>query len=273
MPLEAGTQLGPYEILSPIGAGGMGEVYRARDMKLERPTLACRLSLTFNRLGARLIGMALSAALVTACASGAYKQGELAARTGDWDAAVEYYRRALQEDSRRPDFRIALERAKLNASWVHLAAARDLEARDELAAALAEYQKASGYDPSNSHTTDRLAAIEREIPDRLEASLPRLPVEAPAGLETQPPLLDPSSREPLRIRFTDASLRNIPDFIGDATGINVIYDQQFQDRSYSVQLDSVTIEEALELILTANQYFYKVLNPRSIVIAPETPDP
>ena len=36
MPLEAGTQLGPYEILAPIGAGGMGEVYRARDTRLDR---------------------------------------------------------------------------------------------------------------------------------------------------------------------------------------------------------------------------------------------
>ncbi len=36
MGLRIGTQLGPYEILSAIGAGGMGEVYRARDTRLDR---------------------------------------------------------------------------------------------------------------------------------------------------------------------------------------------------------------------------------------------
>ena len=36
MALSAGTRLGPYEILAPIGAGGMGEVYRAKDSKLDR---------------------------------------------------------------------------------------------------------------------------------------------------------------------------------------------------------------------------------------------
>jgi serine/threonine protein kinase len=36
MPLSAGDKLGPYEILAPIGAGGMGQVYRARDSRLNR---------------------------------------------------------------------------------------------------------------------------------------------------------------------------------------------------------------------------------------------
>src|ERR1700694_5216047 len=36
MPLSLGTRLGPYEIAAPLGAGGMGEVYRARDTRLGR---------------------------------------------------------------------------------------------------------------------------------------------------------------------------------------------------------------------------------------------
>ena len=36
MTLAAGTSLGPYEIVAPLGAGGMGEVYRAKDTKLHR---------------------------------------------------------------------------------------------------------------------------------------------------------------------------------------------------------------------------------------------
>jgi hypothetical protein len=39
MPLSVGVKLGPYQILAPIGAGGRGEAYRARDTRLSRVSL------------------------------------------------------------------------------------------------------------------------------------------------------------------------------------------------------------------------------------------
>src|SRR6266850_7527698 len=54
MALAPGTKLGPYGIQSPLGAGGMGEVYRARDSRLNRDVAVKILSSTFARDPERL---------------------------------------------------------------------------------------------------------------------------------------------------------------------------------------------------------------------------
>ncbi|HET7498798.1 MAG TPA: serine/threonine-protein kinase [Candidatus Eisenbacteria bacterium] len=54
MPLQTGTKLGPYEIVAPLGAGGMGEVYRARDPRLGREVAVKVLPPAFARDRERL---------------------------------------------------------------------------------------------------------------------------------------------------------------------------------------------------------------------------
>src|ERR1700693_1275964 len=54
MSLASGTKLGPYEIQSPLGAGGMGEVYRARDTRLDREVAIKVLPADFARDPERL---------------------------------------------------------------------------------------------------------------------------------------------------------------------------------------------------------------------------
>ena len=68
-----------------------------------------------------------------------------------------------------------------------------------------------------------------------------------------------------------SSLRDILNFIGTASGINITYDAGYVDKPYSVNLDGVTVEEALQQVLSANQYYYKVINPRTIIIIPDQP--
>ena len=54
MPLPAGTKLGPYEIVALVGAGGMGEVYRARDARLRREVAVKVLPASFAQDAERL---------------------------------------------------------------------------------------------------------------------------------------------------------------------------------------------------------------------------
>ena len=54
MTLSTGMKLGPYEILAPLGAGGMGEVYRARDARLARDVAVKVLPASFSDNADRL---------------------------------------------------------------------------------------------------------------------------------------------------------------------------------------------------------------------------
>lgn len=222
----------------------------------------------------RLTCLILLAATISGCAAGrAFRRGEQSSLRGDWDAAVVYLRDAVQKAPERADYRISLERAMLNASNLHVTLARDLEAKDQLDAALLEWRKASEYDPANRQAAAKVTELDRRIRERLEAARPRPPIEQlrqQARQAAAEPTLNP--REPLgAVRFVNTSVRDILNFIADATGINVTYDPTYQDRAYSIQLDGVTLEQALRQILSANNLFFKVLDQRTIIVVPETP--
>ena len=221
----------------------------------------------------RLAIILICAAFVSSCAGGrAFRRAEEAARLGDWDTAVKHFTEAVQENPNKPEYRIALERAQQTASLEHISRARELEQKDQLDGALIEYRKALETDASNRLAAAKAAELEKTIRDRIEATRPKPRIDTlREQARQQRPLLDPSSRDPIKVTFTNASLRDILRTIGDMTGINVTFDQQFQDRAYSVTLDGVTLEQALQQIMAANQKFYKVVDPRTIIVVDDTP--
>jgi type II secretory pathway component GspD/PulD (secretin) len=214
------------------------------------------------------------AVVVSGCAAGrAFRRAEEAARLGDWDTAVTYFTRALQEDPDKPEYKIALERARQIAAQEHLSRAKQLEGKDQLDAALIEYRRALEMDPTNRTAASRSAALEKTIRERIEAARPKPRIETlrEQARQRERPLLDPASRDPIKLQFSNASLRDILNSIGQMTGINVQYDQQFQDRPYTVTLDGVTLEQGLQQIMTANQKFYKILDPKTIIVVDDNP--
>jgi type II secretory pathway component GspD/PulD (secretin) len=231
-----------------------------------------------SRLGlgslAWLAVLLCSVVLATGCSAGrgAYGRGHQAALTGDWDTAVENYRKAVQADPDRAEYRIAFERASLSASQAHLDQARLAEARMQFEEALREYRRASEFDPPNRQIAAKVTEIERRLRDQLEAAAPKnnlQQLKAEAARQSAPPPLFNLNTVLPSVRFNNASLREILNSIGQSSDVNVTYDNTFQDRMYSVQLNNVTLEEALTQILAANQLFYKVVSPRSILVVPD----
>jgi general secretion pathway protein D len=208
-------------------------------------------------------------------ASRAFRRGQEAVRTADWDAAVAHFTAAVQANPDSAEYKINLRRAQEEAARMHAEKGRELEKQDQLEGALAEYRRALELVSTDRVTRAKVAELERTIRERIEATRPKPQIDqlrAQAARLNAPPLLNPASREPLRLNFgQQASLRDILNFIGTASGINITYDAGVVDKPYSINLEGVTVEEALQQVLSANQYYYKVVNPRTIIIIPDQP--
>lgn len=227
--------------------------------------------------GVKQLGLVVAIAMVAAgCAAGrAFQEGESAAQAGDVDQAVAHYREALQEDPGNATYQIALQRAMQTASRTWLERARALEAEGQLEAARNAYLRASEHDPTNRVAADKVIALNRAMRERLEASRPPSSFDAlrqRAEAASARPVLNPASREPLDVLFPNADLRQVLDFIASFAGINVTYDRDATiDRPVAISLSGVTLEDALNHLMTMNQLSYKVLSEQSIFIFPDTP--
>jgi general secretion pathway protein D len=214
----------------------------------------------------------LALTLVACGASRAFTRGERAARAGDWDSAVEYYRTAAQENPDRAEYKIALERATYSAAAAHADRGRKAEEEGRVDEALREYRRATELDATNRQVAAKAAELERVIRERIEAARPPPEIDRlreQARKLSPEPILNPA--QPLGpVRFNNAAIRDILTFMGEQTGINVTFDRDAAavvDRPITVNLEGVTLEQALQQIMTSNQLFYKVLNDRTILVA------
>jgi general secretion pathway protein D len=220
------------------------------------------------------------ALVASGCAAGsAMHQGDVASQQGDLDGAVAFYRRANQSDANNPTYQIALQRAMQAASRAHLDRAKAFEDQDQLEAARGEYRMASEYDPSNRFAELKVSAIDRIIRERIEATRPRpfQDMQQRARANSPVPLLNPTSREPITLTTTNTAIRDIINTLANSVGINVTFDRDLENagpqgvqRQASVQIDGLTIEQALNQVMMTNTLSYKVLAPRQILVFPDT---
>ncbi len=222
--------------------------------------------------------VALAAMMVSACGvSRSYRRGEEAARAGDWDAAVQYYQRAVQENPDRPEHKIALERAQETASVLHTNRAKALEEKGDLDGAISEYKRAVDFHPANRQAAHRRGELERIVREKAEATRVPAAVEAMRARARQQtvPDLNPASPTPLKMVMNELSPIDALSFIAASAGINIVYEptykQHAQNKPITLNVSDLSLQEALNLVMTMSQSWYKVINSRTIFVMPDTP--
>jgi general secretion pathway protein D len=240
-----------------------------------------------NRLKKTLAAVALLIPLASCASYNAYQRAHMAEQEKNWDVAVAQYERALEIDPDNTMYRIGLSRAKLEASRVHFAKGKSLRdasrtttdpERLRLAQlAATELELTVKLDPTNQFAAVELGKALQFVQDALHAndknSIEEIKRRAKANVtKAQPPKLNPASEEPISLSFPrETPVKDIYRALGNAFGINILFDQAVKDDRISIELRDVTAQQALERVMQAANHFYKVLDEKTIIVVPDNP--
>src|SRR6266576_1073018 len=202
-----------------------------------------------------------------------YNQGKKAETIQDYDAAFVYYQKAAKADPYNANYKIKLNRIRFEASELHVRHGVELRKQGDLQGAAGEFQRAQAMDPSSPVADQELRKTVEMIAEKNRAAdaaaePPGDPNEAP--LAASPPELKPLSRGPINLKMTnDAKIAF--DTIGKLAGLTVIYDPDFPPRRISLELNNVTLEQALEIVSLESKAFVKPVTENIIFVIPDQP--
>jgi general secretion pathway protein D len=190
-----------------------------------------------------------------------YRQGNQAALNRNWDEAIKYYEKAIQEKPEEHGYRVALVRTRLSASLDCIREARMLMTQGKKEEALKQYEKALGYDPANRTIIDEMRRL--SPPPATQEQARPFKIEAPVKLKV--------ARDNIELKFTDASLKSIFQALGKHAGISIIYDELFKDMNLTIDITGKEFEDAVAYLCLASKNFYRVIDEKTIIIVPDQP--
>ena len=223
----------------------------------------------------RLLIIILLIFLAGCAATKAYKRGVQAEREGDWDQAVFYYSEALKLNPDNIAYRLSLETARRQASKVHLNKAKQMMEEGNIEQALVEFRVAIDLDPANQLAFIEMdkarAQVEREAAMlREKTEIERL--KEKVEMEKAPPVyLSPKSPDKITLSFPNNNLKEVYTALAKLSGVNILFDPTIRDMKISFEVSNVSFQQALDSLVASNGHFYKIINPTTIIVVPDSP--
>jgi len=228
---------------------------------------------------ARLAGLALALTVslpgFADKASSAYKHGEDQEARQNYEAAYDFYKTAYELKPKDIRYRAAYTRIRFYAGASHTHRGQTFRDQGKLDQALVEFQKAAEIDPTNFVAAQEAKRTQTMIQNRGQQG-PQSSNPPPSSLSTLaqqvtgPIELRPLSNTPITLRMTEDS-KVVYTTIGKLAGLNVLFDPDFTSRRITIELNGVTLYQALEIVALESKTFWRPVTPNTVFIAADTP--
>ncbi len=220
-----------------------------------------------------LLAIVATVAFAADSAKSLYKKGEDAEVRQNFEAAYNFYKQAYDLKPREMGYRLAMQRTRFLAAAAHVHRGQQLREEGNMVDALAEFQAAKRIDPASTIADQEIRRTNEAI-ERQKRS-PGQPPPAPSALSPQaqqaggPVELEAISNVPITLKLS-ADTKVIYETIGKLAGINVLFDPDYTSRNIRIELNNVSLYDALRITALESKTFWRPVTPNTIFIAADT---
>jgi general secretion pathway protein D len=225
-------------------------------------------------VGALILAVAFSVSAHADQASAAFKKGVSAESKNNYDEAFQKYNEAHDLKPRDARYFAAFTRMRFYAATEHVRKGQLLREQGKLQEAGVEFQRAGEIDPTNFAAKGEARRIDELIKKSQqqaagEAARKELPLDKMAKEAAGPVELQPLSNTLINLRLTENATM-VYKTIARLAGINVLFDQEYKTQKITVELNDVTLREALNTVALQTRTFWTVISSNTILVAADT---
>src|SRR5271167_4253839 len=222
-----------------------------------------------------LLLLAVTLAIAADKAKLLYNKGKDAEARQNYELAYDCYKQAYDLKPGDLTYRSAFERLRFLAGASHVHRGQLLREAGQLDTALAEFQKAIDIDPSSAIAQQEIQHT-RQMIDAAKSAAPKAATTPSTGVQKRleeaagPVELATISNVPINLKITEDS-KVIYETVGKLAGINSLFDPDYTSRRIKIELNNVSLEEALEIIALESKTFWRPVTPNTIFVASDNP--
>src|SRR3954469_25349000 len=202
-----------------------------------------------------------------------YHKGRDAEARQNYEEAFDLYKQAYQLKPDDLQYRASTQRMQFLAGASHVHRGQLLREAGKIEEALAEFKKAVETDPSSFIAQQELKRTQRLIDNAVNP--PPQSAKSDSNLSkrvdeaTGPVDLAAISNVPITLKLTEDT-KMIYETVGKLAGINVLFDPDYTSRRIKVELNGVTLEEALQVVAFQSKTFWRPVTSNTIFVAADT---